>query len=297
LDGIPDYWELAAGWNSSVANNNHTNADGYTDLEWYLNWLAAPHVLCNRNSYVDVNLRTVLNITNAFTFGGTTASNGTVALLGDGFTARFVTPVNSNGWASFSFNATNPATGVGFGPVTVNVLILTINGLNHVPTLAAISNRTVLAGATASFTNSASDPDLPAQTLGYSLLNQPVGASVNSSNGIFNWRPSIAQSGTSNYMSVVVTDSGSPSMSATQSFAVLVTTPAGPQISAPTLAGGVFGLTINGSSGPDYIVQASTNLFLWNSLFTNPSPVLPFNWTDSGASSFNRRFYRIQLGP
>ncbi len=296
-DGIPDYWEVAAGWSASVANNNHVNADGYTDLEWYLNWLAAPHALCNRNGYVDVNLRAALNVTNAFTFGGPTASNGTVGLLGDGFTARFIAPANTNGLASFNFNATNPATGIGFGPVTVNLLITTIDALNHEPTLAAISNQTVIAGATLTFTNNASDADVPPQTLSYSLLNQPGGASVNPSNGIFNWRPLIAQSGSSNFMKVIVTDNGSPSLSATQAFAALVTTPAVPQVQSPANTGGVFGLTVNGDSGPDYILQASTNLFLWNGLYTNPSPVLPFNWTYTGASNFNQRFYRIQLGP
>ena len=296
-DGIPNYFELALGWSTSVANNNHTNSDGYTDLEWHLNWLAAPHALCFRNGSVDVNLRNVLNITNAFTFGVSGASNGIVSLLGDGFTARFTAASNTNGLAGFSFNATNPATGIGFGPVAVNVLITTTNAPNTAPTLAAISNQTVIAGATLTFTNAASDADVPAQTLSYSLLNQPAGAGVNSSSGVFNWRPPISQSGSSNFMSVIVTDNGSPNLSATQAFAALVTVPVTPQVQSPVLSGGAFSFTVGGDAGPDYIVQVSTNLFLWNSLYTNSSPVLPFNWTDSGASNFNQRFYRIQLGP
>ena len=297
LDGIPDYWEVAVGWSASVPNNNHTNTDGYTDLEWYLNWLAAPHTLCYRNGFVDVNLRNVINVTNNFTFGVSGASNGVVSLLGDGFTARFIATSSTNGLAWFNFNATNTATGIGFGPVNVGILITTTNAPNTAPTLATISNRTVLAGATLIFTNTATDSDVPAQTLTYSLLNQPAGANVNTSNGIFNWRPPIAQSGTSNFMKLVVTDSGSPSLAATQSFAVLVTTPARPQLQMPAFSGGAFSLAVTGDFGPDYLVQASTNLAAWNTLFTNPSPVLPFNWTDSGASNFNQRFYRIQLGP
>jgi hypothetical protein len=38
-DGIPDEWERAKGWSTTSANHNHVNADGYTDLEWYLNSL------------------------------------------------------------------------------------------------------------------------------------------------------------------------------------------------------------------------------------------------------------------
>ncbi len=296
-DGIPNYFELALGWSTSVANNNHTNSDGYTDLEWYLNWLAAPHALCFRNGSVDVNLRSALNITNAFTFGVGGASNGVVSLLGDGYTARFTAASNTNGLAGFNFNATNPATGIGFGPVAVNLLITITNAPNTAPTLAAISNQTVIAGATLTFTNTANDAEVPAQTLSYSLLNPPAGAGVNSSSGVFNWRPLISQGGSSNFMKVIVTDNGSPNLSATQAFSVLVTAPVTPQVQAPSWAAGALSFSVNGDAGPDYIVQASTNLFFWNNLSTNPSPVLPFNWTDPGAGNFNQRFYRIQLGP
>ncbi|MCJ7543594.1 MAG: dockerin type I domain-containing protein [Phycisphaerae bacterium] len=40
-DGMPNTWETARGLDPSVANNNgDDDADGYTDLEEYLNWLA-----------------------------------------------------------------------------------------------------------------------------------------------------------------------------------------------------------------------------------------------------------------
>jgi hypothetical protein len=41
-DGMPDDWESAAGSDPFVANHNaDSNGNGYTDLEEYLNWLAA----------------------------------------------------------------------------------------------------------------------------------------------------------------------------------------------------------------------------------------------------------------
>lgn len=294
-DGIPNYWELAVGWSMSVSNASHFNADGYTDLEWYINWLAAPRAVCHRNGYVDVNLRNVINVTSNFTFGVTGATNGVVSLLGDGFTARFIAAANTNGLAGFDFNATNSTTGGSF-PVNVGVLITITNAPNTVPTLTGISNKTVLAGTTLTFTNAAGDTDVPAQTLTYSLLNQPSGASVHSSSGVFTWRPPIAFSGSSNYMKVIVTDNGSPNLSTTQAFAALVTAPAVPQLLAATWSN-TFRFTVTGDAGPDYIVQASTNLFWWQSLQTNPSPALPFDWTDPGAGNFDQRFYRILLGP
>jgi hypothetical protein len=54
---------------------------------------------------------------------------------------------------------------------------------------------------------------------------------------------------------------------------------------------------LTGDAGPDYAVQASTNLVTWQSLFTNHLPTPPFNWSDANAGDFTRRFYRIQLGP
>jgi hypothetical protein len=54
---------------------------------------------------------------------------------------------------------------------------------------------------------------------------------------------------------------------------------------------------VDGPAGHDYVVQTSSNLADWTSIYTNPMPTLPFIWNDSGASDFSRRFYRIQVGP
>lgn len=43
-DGMPDWWEALKGLNPSVADNNsYTEANGYTALEQYLNWVAEPN--------------------------------------------------------------------------------------------------------------------------------------------------------------------------------------------------------------------------------------------------------------
>lgn len=43
-DGMPDWWEKAAGSNPAVADNNaYSEPNGYTALEKYLNWIAEPH--------------------------------------------------------------------------------------------------------------------------------------------------------------------------------------------------------------------------------------------------------------
>ncbi len=383
-DGMPDFWELNLGKNPNVANNNNVNPDGYTDLENYLNWLADLHAPGRVNQTAAPSLRSLAGNNTNLNFTVANATNGSVSLAGDSFTAQFVPPTNFIGLAAFTFNASNVVDHIAFGPITVTLLITNappeivsppssstnyvgtsgtfavaaanagltyqwrkngtnlVNGghlaggvtnavliftnlvgtnagnysvvvsnfsgivtssvaalvivTNTAPALAAISNHTVIAGATLTFTNYASDPDFPPQTLIFSPLNFPAGAGVNSSNGIFYWRPTIAQGGTSNSMNVVVSDSGTPVQSATQSFSVVVVKPASPllQVSA---AGSQLNLSVTGDVGPDYLIRASTNLTDWSTLLITNPPLLPFGWSDSSASNFNRRFYRLELGP
>ncbi len=56
-DGMPDWWESAKGLNPSVADNNKVNADGYTALEEYLNWLAEPHYTLTEGGKTKIDLK------------------------------------------------------------------------------------------------------------------------------------------------------------------------------------------------------------------------------------------------
>lgn len=86
-------------------------------------------------------------------------------------------------------------------------------------------------------------------------------------------------------------------------YGLLITTTNAPVYAAPILTvstnvpGGAFEMLINGDSGPDYIVQASTNMTNWTDVFTNTGPVPPFPWTDTEATNYQQRFYRVLLGP
>jgi hypothetical protein len=142
-DGMPDYWESANGLNPNVANNNHVNPDGYTDLEHYLNWLIAPRAMGPANSFVDVNLRpfTLGMATNA-TYTVANPANGTVSLLADGRTARFVPATDYFGRASFTYIATDNLAGGGLTN-TVGVLIVPQPRFVNA---AALGNNIVLSG-------------------------------------------------------------------------------------------------------------------------------------------------------
>jgi autotransporter-associated beta strand protein len=105
-DGMPDYWELATGSNPNAANPLTNTFTGYTLLENYLNYLAAPHVVTQTNTAVTLNLR---QLTEGFsasaTYSVTNATNGTVTLI-SGTNAVFTPAANFIGLGSFNFIVT-----------------------------------------------------------------------------------------------------------------------------------------------------------------------------------------------
>ena len=105
-DGVPDYFEIAAGSNPNVADSLTPGTGGYTKLENYLNWLAGPHVLAPVNSRVNVDLRQyTIGFTNdSPVYAVFAPTNGTAALLADGHTAQFTTAENFFGLGSLNFS-------------------------------------------------------------------------------------------------------------------------------------------------------------------------------------------------
>ncbi len=89
-----------------------------------------------------------------------------------------------------------------------NTVTLTLQFTNQPPVLAGISNCQLIAGALLIVAPGASDPDVLPQNLAFTLLSAPAGAAINPTNGVMTWRPAIAQSGTSNLFTVVVSEAG-----------------------------------------------------------------------------------------
>jgi len=128
------------------------------------------------------------------------------------------------------------AQGPGSYPITVRVtdngspalsdfetIAITVNEVNTSPSLAFVNNQSVNEGSLLTFVASASDPDVPANALTFSLdPGAPAGASINPTNGTFSWTPTEAQGPGTNSITVRVTDNGSPALSDAQTFAVVV---------------------------------------------------------------------------
>lgn len=62
-----------------------------------------------------------------------------------------------------------------------------------------------------------------------------------------------------------------------------------PALTATAYSAGQFRFNVSGTTGAMYVVQASTDLVHWVSLQTN---AVPFDFVDSQAANFSKRFYR-----
>ncbi|MEK7677647.1 MAG: putative Ig domain-containing protein, partial [Verrucomicrobiota bacterium] len=100
---------------------------------------------------------------------------------------------------------------------------VTVREVNLPPTLVAPANQTITELNALSAQAVVTDPDLPPNTLTFSLVSPPAGATINANNGAITWTPTEAQGPSTNLFTVVVTDNGSPNnLFDTKTFTVIV---------------------------------------------------------------------------
>lgn len=210
----------------------------------------------------------------------------------------------------------NPATGVfswtptegqgpGTYPITVRVtdngtparsdaktFSVTVNEVNAVPFLAPIANRTVHAGNSVVFTNTASDTDLPGNTLTFSLdPGAPLGTDIHPVNGVFSWTPNDSFIGSNNNITVRVSDNGSPQQSATRTFGIAVVDK--PSFQGISKAEGNVTLSWSAISGRSYKLQYKSSLSEVE--WTDLSTVVAIGGSASKTEivGVGQRYYRI----
>jgi hypothetical protein len=177
-----------------------------------------------------------------------------------------------------------------------NLSFSAVSAANTAPILASIANRVLTLGQTLAFTASATDADQPPQTLGFSLgAGAPLGAGINAGTGQFTWQPTIAPA--TNSIRVIVTDNGTPSLSATQTFLVNVWLP--PQISSTTISSGQFRFAWPAPAGVNYQVEYKDDLKIsaWTPLgntLTGSGSALSFT---NNISASSQRFFRLRVLP
>jgi hypothetical protein len=98
----------------------------------------------------------------------------------------------------------------GSGTVWSDVTTVTVHVacVNDAPVLDPIGSQSVMWGNELSFAATATDPDLPANVLTFSIADAPQGATL-TSGGVFSWTPTSAQIGDHSF-AVEVCDDGSP---------------------------------------------------------------------------------------
>jgi predicted secreted protein len=166
------------------------------------------------------------------------------------------------------------------------------------PTLVPVADQIMDVGQTLLVTNVATDAAVPPNTLTFNLLSSPAGSTLtplDPTTALFIWRAPVSQANTTNVVTVAVTDN-TTSLSATDSFNVIVNTVTNPVIGSVSASAGQVSLTVNGPQGPDYTLWTSTDLVSWQSLFTTNSPSIPLTVTDTNAVD-PQRFYKFQIGP
>jgi hypothetical protein len=293
-------------------NLQFSTSAGWTNT-CYVDSISWNNVTPDFNLAVNPASLTVNGGTNGTSAITVTATNGlnaaytlSVSNLPSGVSAAFTNNPISGGASVLTLTASNSVIS-GTTNVTViaqaglishtQTIALTLTGpTNTPPVLAAIPNQTVNVGQTVAFTASATDTNTPPQTLTFALIAGTTNATLNTNSGAFSFRTLVTQANLTNNFTLKVSDNGSPSLSATQSFAVVVNQLSAPGIGNVSFAGGHIGFNVSGQSGPDYAVETSTNLSQWSTAFITNSPAVPFTWTDTNSAD-PQRFYRVKLGP
>jgi len=188
------------------------------------------------------------------------------------------------------------------GLTATNQFKIVVADVNSAPSLAAISDQSVAVGGTISVTPVATDADLPAQSFRYTLEGGIlVGASIHTTSGLFTFSPESAQANTTNLVTIRVTDNGSPALSASHSFRVIVQ-PAPtqqPQINTSAFVQGRFVVAWSTQNGVKYRIQYKDGLGAgtWQILADATGNGRAMSFSDPNPSTKNCRFYRIAVLP
>ena len=181
-------------------------------------------------------------------------------------------PENFSGTGSIEIFTSDLAnTGSGGTRTDTDLVSINVNAVNDAPVLSPIGNRIVCQSSLLTFNAIASDIDIPVQSLSFTLVNAPAGASITPS-GLFTWTPTITQSG--NYtFTVRVTDNGTPALSDSEDITVTVN----------PLPGSISGTTTI-YVGSTAALSSSTTGGTWSSSNTAVAVVNPSSGVVTGVS-------------
>ncbi|HRT30001.1 MAG TPA: YDG domain-containing protein, partial [Kiritimatiellia bacterium] len=154
------------------------------------------------------------------------------------------TPSEEQGGQSYEVTVTITASETGSQAFSASeTFTIEVAEINRAPKLGELSDQVADAQSTLTFTATATDPDIPAQTLSFSLdeASLALGMAIGATNGVFTWSPTAEQAGAgqSYTVSITVTDDGAqpPALSDTKSFTIGVVDSRGEHASEGYLQG------------------------------------------------------------
>jgi hypothetical protein len=166
------------------------------------------------------------------------------------------------------------------------------------PILTAIANQGTHAGSLLTVTNSATDPNVPAQALRFSLdPGAPPGATIDPATGVLSWAVPVAYANTTNPFTVRVTQIRTPGLSDAKSFAVAVAPL--PVLQPCRLANGIAQLSWSAVPGQTYRLQYKPALTAtnWIDLLPDITPTGSTATVTDLVGTAAQRFYRILILP
>lgn len=186
-------------------------------------------------------------------------------------------------------------------PLSVtNFFEVVVREVNTAPVLAAVPDQTLDPGQSLSWVLAGEDSDRPAQALRFSLVNGPLGLSVEPEGGL-HWTPAPAQTPSTNTVTVRLSDDGDPSLAAMAEFRVIVRNPEqAPDLRIVTSSSGEpFVLEIRAKLNQALSLESSDHLAGWTEVqqlsgLGGETPIrlfLPASGSD-GAS-----FWRVRIVP
>ncbi|MCB0168646.1 MAG: VCBS repeat-containing protein, partial [Anaerolineae bacterium] len=162
--------------------------------------------------------------------------------------------------------------------------VVTVNAteINQAPVLAAIGDQRIVELQPFTLTLSATDADLPANTLTYSLVNTPTGAAL--VGNLFSWTPTANQGPGVYPMTFTVSDNGAPNLTDSEPITITVNNPPGVIVtesggSTQVSEGGVtdtYTIVLNSSPTATVTISMTTD----SQVTTMPESVSfsPANW-------------------
>jgi hypothetical protein len=176
-----------------------------------------------------------------------------------------------------------------------------VTEVNQAPVLPPLPDRTVPDDAPLTFSAGASDADLPPNTLTYSLAaGAPAGASIQPATGLFAWSPGTLSVPSTNSVTVVVMDDGSPSLSDSRTFRLTILPRSTfPVIQSINNSAGTVTLRWSALPGRTYRVLAKSSLDEpnWRDLAGDVTA----NGSSAAKTDFpgavGQRFYKVILLP